>query len=175
MSEADLLRSVLTAPVFSADIEVLQAQATAEGAATPLLRSPALALRHEDARGAWGATTKAVGGSVTLDLGLSSLPSTRAGQLRAEAGQHRRAALALELGCELRREATELWAASRSARVSQAAQERLEELLRALTVMGEAGESSGYARDLTALSVDAHQAGVQERADRAEIPERAEA
>lgn len=163
MTEAELLRRGLGAPVAVADLDAVDAQTRADRTAVPFLDTPALEARHEQAKGDWGATTNAVGASVTVDLGLSSLSYTRAGRLRGDAGERRREAVALELACDLRAHATDLWAANDSATVSRAAQERLDELLRTLTALAEAGEASGYDRDRTTLAVVAHQTEAQER------------
>ncbi|TNE89979.1 MAG: hypothetical protein EP330_09850 [Deltaproteobacteria bacterium] len=168
MDEAELLRRALSAPVLSADLEAVGAQTLADRTAVPLLDSPALEARHEEAKGDWGATTNAVGASVTVDLGLSPLSYTRAGRLRGDAGERRRDAVALDLACGLRADATDLWAASDSAMVSEAAQGRLEELLQTLTALAEAGEASGYDRDRTTLAVVAHLTEAQDRAGTAE-------
>lgn len=168
LNEAELLRRALCAPVLSADLEAVDAQTRADRTAVPLFRTPALEARHEEAKGDWGATTNALSASVTVDLGLSPLRYTRAGRLRGEAGQLHRDVIALELACGLRADATDLWAANDSAMVSQAAQGRLEELLRALTALAEAGEASGYDRDRTTLAVVSHQTEVQDRSGTAE-------
>ncbi len=163
MSEAELVRRALEAPVLSADIKAVEAQTRADRTAVPLLDSPTLEARHEEAKGDWGATTNAVGVSVTVDLGLSPLSYSRAGRLRGNAGERRRDAVALELACDLRADAADLQAATNSAAVSQAAQERLDELLRTLAALAEAGEASGYDRDRTTLAVVSHQTQAQER------------
>lgn len=156
LSEAELVRKALAGPVLEADLAAVDAQARADRTATPLLDAPTLEARHEAARGAWGATTQAVGAAVTLDLGLSSLGHSRAGRLRGEAGRLRRHAVALERVCALRADATDLWAAQAEAEASGAAHDRLVALLETLAALAAAGESSGYDRDRTALAVVTH-------------------
>lgn len=168
VTEAELVRRVLDAPVATADLEAVDAQTRADRTAVSLFDSPALEARHEAARGDFGATTYALGASLTVDLGFSPLAHTRAGRLRGSAGDHRRAAVVLETVCGVRADAVELWAANRSASASQASQERLDRLLETLAALGEAGETSGYDRDRAALSVMAHQTSTAQRLGAAE-------
>ncbi|TNE89498.1 MAG: TolC family protein, partial [Deltaproteobacteria bacterium] len=156
-SETELVRQGLSGPVSAADLDAVDARARAERTAVPLLDSPTLDLRHEEAKGDWGATTNAVGATVTVDLGLSPLSYTRAAHLRGDAGEQRGRAMALELACDLRADAADLWAASASATVGETAQGRLESLLDTLAALSEAGDASGYDRDRAALEVVAHE------------------
>lgn len=166
--EVDLVRRTLEAPVAAADLEAVEAQTRADRTAVSLLESPTLDARREEAKGDFGATTTAIGASVTVDLGLSPLVHTRAGRLRGNAGDHRRRAAALASVCGVRADAADLWAANLSASVSQSAQERLDALLETLVALAEAGEASGYDRDRTALAVTTHQTQVGDRVGAAE-------
>jgi len=165
--EVDLVRRVLEAPVAGAELDAIEAQTRADLTAVSLLDSPTLDARRE-ATGDSSAATTAIGASVTVDLGLSPLAHNRAGRLRGNAGAHRREAAALASVCSVRADAVDLWAANLSASVSQAAQERLDVLLDTLVALAEAGESSGYDRDRTALAVTTHRTEVGDRAGAAE-------
>lgn len=166
--EADLVRRTLEAPVAVADLDAVEAQTRADRTAVSLLDSPTLDARREEAKGDWGATTTAMGASVTVDLGLSPLVYSRAGRLRGNAGEHRREVVALASTCAVRADAVDLWAANVTASVSQAAQERLDTLLETLVELAKAGEASGYDRDRTMLAVAAHRTEVGERLSAAE-------
>lgn len=168
VSELELVRRFLEAPVAVADLHAAEARARADRTAVSLLGEPALEVRHEEARGPAGATTDALGGSVSLDLGLSPLGYTRAARLRGSAGEHRRRAVALEAICGFRLQAVDLWSASRSASISASSRERLDALLETLGALAEAGEASGYDRDRAALAVLAHGAPTAARRDEAE-------
>jgi len=166
--ESDLVQRTLAAPVAAADLDAVEAQTRADRTAVSLLDSPTLDARREEAKGDWGATTTAIGASVTVDLGLSPLAHTRAGRLRGTAGEHRRTAVALASVCATRATAADLQAANLSASVSQAAQERLDTLLDTMVALAKAGEASGYDRDRTALAVTAHRTDLGDRLGAAE-------
>jgi cobalt-zinc-cadmium efflux system outer membrane protein len=156
IAEAELVRRFLDAPVVATELEAVDAQTQAERTAVSLLEAPAIEARHEAARGEWGATTQAIGASVTMDLGLSALGETRAAQLRGHAGEPGRQAIALESVCAFRADALQLWAANHSASIHQEAQDRLAGLQADLGALAGAGEASGYDRDRTTLAVVAH-------------------
>ncbi len=166
ISEADLIRRVLAAPIAVADLDAVEAQTRADRTSSSSLDSPTVGARHEDVVG--DATTTALGGSVTLDLGLSPLAGARASRLLADAGAHRRAAVALATACGVRADALELWAANLSVVASLDAQERLNRLLATMEAFEGAGESSAYDRDRTAMAVVAHRTEVDDWVGEAE-------
>jgi len=156
LTEAQLVRRFLQSPVPTSVIAAVDAQTRADRTAVSLLDAPSVEARHEAARGDWGATTHAIGASVTLDLGLSALGHTRAAQLRGRGGEPGREAVVLMAVCAFRADTVELWAANRSASVGQEAHARLDGLSHDLGALAEAGEASGYDRDRTSLAVVAH-------------------
>ncbi|MBX2802570.1 MAG: TolC family protein [Myxococcales bacterium] len=161
LSEEALIRGLLTGAVASSEREASAARAASHLAPSPVQAD--VAARHEEARGPAGATTRVVGASVTVDLGLSPLWEGRAARLRGRGGEHELRAVALQSVCELRRGAVELWAADASQVAGAHAQRRLDALLAAVTGLAGAGEASGHARDRTALSVAVHRVVVAEQ------------
>jgi outer membrane protein TolC len=167
--EAELVRRTLASPVATTDLDAVDAQTRANRTAVPLLDSPTLDARHEDTYSDGSATTNAIGASLTIDLGLSPLAYSRAGRIRGNAGDHHREAVALASVCDVRADALDLWAANLAASLSQTSQERLDGLLDTQVALANAGESSGYDRDRTALAVATHRTEVDDRAGAAEV------
>jgi outer membrane protein TolC len=154
-SEVNLIRRVLSGSVTTADVAAAGADARAKATA-PAHPNPELDVRHEEARGPAGATTDAVGGSISIDLGLSGLVEARAAHLRGQAGSLRRTAVVLESLCDARRDSTELWAATQRVAAITEAHDRVLGLSESLAALAMAGEASGYDRDRAALSAAAH-------------------
>ena len=152
-TEAELVQLYLDGPVGVAERMALEARSEAAQTA-PALANPELEVRHEEARGPAGATTDALGGSIALGLGL--LAERRAADLRGEAAERWTEAAVMQSICDVRRDSTELWAASRRASAVDESQGRLEQLASVLRQLAEAGEAAGYDRDLAALSVTVH-------------------
>lgn len=155
-SEAALIGTYLSGPVAAAGQQATAAAVRASSAAPPLLDSPELAARQEVARGPAGATTEAIGGGITLDLGLSSLAARDAARLRGEAGDPLRQSQILAAVCTIREEALASWASEEAARARGETLSRVASLGEALGALSAAGERSGYDRDRIALAVLTH-------------------
>ena len=158
LTEAELIRYYLDGPVASAELRAVEARAASRGTGPAALPNPELEARHEAARGPAGATTDAVGGTVSLDLGFSALAERAAAGLRGDAGERWRRAATVAAACELRGVALAHWSAAEQAAVAGAAQARLDELTDSLGELAEAGEVSAYTRDRAALTASAHRA-----------------
>jgi len=155
-SELEVIRAVLDGPVGLAERAVAEAEARA-AAVSPARSHPALEVRHEEARGPAGATTDVVGGSASIDLGLSGLADRQAARLRGESGEQWRAVVVLDAICAARRDLVELWAANGRAAAVSESQKRLQQLVTSLVELAIAGEASGYERDRGVLFVGAHE------------------
>ncbi|MFT5679694.1 MAG: outer membrane protein TolC [Myxococcota bacterium] len=155
-SEVEIISRYLSSPVMETQQTALQAGARAAGVLPPLLPNPELEVRREEARGPAGATTEALGGALTVDLGFSALPARSAARLRGEASMHQRHAQTLAGVCTVREDVLSLWAAWEQVAVTGATVARLEGVLSLLTALADAGDGSGYARDRAALALASH-------------------
>ena len=160
--EATVLRSVLSGPVTQSTLQAADAASTARSTLPALLANPTLEARHEEARGAVGATTDVVSVGLTVDPAFASISARSAARLRGEAADHHRQALLLTTLCEARHEALSLWAATEQARITAQTAGALAEVLATLDRIVEAGEAAGYDRDRAALELFAHQAAAAE-------------
>ena len=158
MTEAELIRDYLDGPVAGAELRAVEARAASQGTGPAALPNPELEARHEAARGPAGATTDAIGGAVSLDLGFSALAERAAAGLRGDAGERWQRAATVSAACELRGAALAHWSASEQSAVAGSAQARLDDLTDALGSLAEAGEVSAYTRDRAALTASAHRA-----------------
>jgi len=154
-TEADAVRLYLQSELGTLEREASHRTALAARTA-PAHANPELEVRHEEARGPAGATTDAVGGAISLDLGLSGLAERSAAKLRGEAGSHWQASTVLDGICAIRRDSTDLFASASTAAAIDESQTRLEALMQTLDALAAVGEVSGYDRDRARLTVTAH-------------------
>ena len=152
-----LISRYLSGPVAQVHEEAVTAAAAADSTMPALLANPEVAVRREDANGIAGATTEAVGGSLTVDLGFASLSARSAAQLRGQRGEHLRRAQGLTAICSFRRDLLSAWDASARMAITTATLARLEALLAALSERAEAGGIPDYDRDRLLLVMASHQ------------------
>ena len=150
-TEVALVRSALAQPWSIARQDARVADARADGTAPPLLADPELLARREQANGPAGANTRVVGGGITVDLGLSSLPRRTASSLRGQAGERAARADAVAVVCDLRADVLELVAASGRVRAREAWSRRLDTVQGQLGAEAGVGLTSGFDRDRLAL------------------------
>ena len=155
-SEVTLIVQYLAGPVASMNQQATAAEVRASSTAPPLLDSPELAARQEVAQGPAGATTEAVGGGITLDLGLSALVERDAARLRGDASVPLHQTDTLSAICAVRAEALTSWTTTEEARVRAETLERLVSLGAALDALSAAGERSSYDRERLMLAVLTH-------------------
>ncbi|MFT4975685.1 MAG: outer membrane protein TolC [Myxococcota bacterium] len=155
-AEASLISRYLAGPIMASHQAALQAETSAAGALPSLLPNPELEVRREEARGPAGATTEAIGGALTVDLGFAALSERSAARLRGEAGTHYRHAATLAAVCSARADLLSLQEARDRASVTASSATRLEGVLSILTALSAAGDGAGYDRDRAALALTAH-------------------
>lgn len=168
MTERDLVRAFLASDDGQSALYASSQQSKAVGTPQAVLGNPEIEARHEESKGPAGATTNAIGGSMSLDLGFAAATENRAARIRSDAADYQRVAAIQRSLCALRNDAIDLWAARSSGAIWDTTTDRLQLLHTTLAAHATAGEASGHDRDLVGLAVSAHQLEAAEH--RGEVP-----
>ena len=156
VGEVELVRLALHASLVGAELDALRAQGDAAATSTLAVPNPTLDARREQGGGPDGPSLDALGGSITLDLGLSGLAELRAAGLRGEAGQAWLRAGTVAAVCEVRGGVLEAWLAAERVASSHVAEARLVELEQAVAALARTGDRSDYEHQRIELVVAAH-------------------
>lgn len=158
-SEVEIVRAWLAAD--ASGIAAADQRARAAGIGPALFDNPELGVRHEQANGPAGASTDAVTGTWTVDLGLAAASERRAASFRRDQQPHREALARLDQICRVRSELIELWALQERAEAGRRGTSRFDALTGTLQAWTEAGELSGYERDRVGLSAATHRVAAE--------------
>lgn len=157
MTELELVRAVLASPPARARELAGDLARKADGVGPGWVADPEVAVRHEQANGPAGASTDVIGAQLTLHgLGLERVEAEAAARIRRRAAPLWREARRLEWVCAIRGHVVDLHAALAGAAAARSGQVRLDSLFDTLVGLAEAGEASGFDRDLAALARAEH-------------------